>query len=227
VKPRFIAPLDPGFSPLVLARREYRQEVEASGGVADCALVIERHDNLRSRFDFQVLELNDQNIGKTYQYVERMLKFLLWSRGGWKVYFAGPAEIGRRIGEDYCSAGRRAFDVELMSTAYRRPFEVEVVELAEVPGSSEAPLRIGGEPDGCRIGTIMEARQIVLLAFGNRKAAAVQQVVEGSISAMWPATVLQMHPSVVVLLDEAAAASLDQKDYYREVADNKPDWQKI
>jgi len=77
------------------------------------------------------------------------------------------------------------------------------------------------------IGTIMEARQIVLLAFGNRKAAAVQQVVEGPISAMWPATILQMHPSVVVLLDEAAAASLDQKDYYREVADNKPDWQKI
>ena len=77
------------------------------------------------------------------------------------------------------------------------------------------------------IGTIMEARQIVLLAFGERKAAAVQQVVEGPVSAMYPATILQMHPSVVVLLDEAAAASLGQSDYYREVAENKPDWQKI
>jgi glucosamine-6-phosphate deaminase len=77
------------------------------------------------------------------------------------------------------------------------------------------------------IGTIMEARQIVLLAFGKQKAAAVQQVVEGPISAMWPATILQMHPSAVILLDEAAAASLDQKDYYREIAENKPDWQKI
>ncbi len=77
------------------------------------------------------------------------------------------------------------------------------------------------------IGTIMEARQIVLLAFGDRKAAAVQQVVEGPISAMCPATVLQMHPSVIVLLDKAAAASLNQKEYYREVADNKPNWQKI
>jgi glucosamine-6-phosphate deaminase len=76
------------------------------------------------------------------------------------------------------------------------------------------------------IGTIMEARQIVLLAFGERKATAVKQVVEGPISAMWPATILQMHPSAVVLLDEVAAASLDQKDYYREVADNKPDWQR-
>jgi glucosamine-6-phosphate deaminase len=77
------------------------------------------------------------------------------------------------------------------------------------------------------IGTIMEARQVVLLAFGERKATAVKQVVEGPISAMWPATILQMHPSAVVLLDEAAAASLDQKDYYREVADNKPDWQRV
>jgi glucosamine-6-phosphate deaminase len=75
------------------------------------------------------------------------------------------------------------------------------------------------------IGTIMDARRIMLLAFGERKSAAVQQVVEGPISAMWPATILQMHPSVVLLLDEAAAEKLGQKDYYREVADNKPDWQ--
>jgi glucosamine-6-phosphate deaminase len=77
------------------------------------------------------------------------------------------------------------------------------------------------------IGTIMEARKIVLLAFGEQKAAAVQQVIEGPISAMWPATILQMHPSVVVLLDEAAAARLEQKHYYREVAENKPNWQKV
>jgi glucosamine-6-phosphate deaminase len=77
------------------------------------------------------------------------------------------------------------------------------------------------------IGTIMEARQIVLLAFGERKAKAVLQVVEGPVSAMWPATILQMHPSVVVLLDEAAAANLEQREYYREVAANKPGWQRI
>lgn len=150
--PRFIAPLDPGFLPFVFGRREYRQAVEASGRVANCALVIVRHDSLRSRFDFQVIEPNDGNIGKTYQYVERMLKFLLWSRGGWKIVFAGPAEIGRRIEEDYCSTGRRAFDIELMSNAYRRSFEVTLVHLADVPEAREAPLSIGGVPDGCRIG---------------------------------------------------------------------------
>jgi len=124
----------------------------ASGEVVDCALVIERHGNLCSRFDFHVLEPTDRNIGKTYQYVERMLKFLLWSRGGWKIIFAGPDEIGRGISRDYCSAGCRAFDVELMSAAYRRPFEVVLSDMMELPEAREAPLRIGGIPDGCRIG---------------------------------------------------------------------------
>jgi predicted NBD/HSP70 family sugar kinase len=167
MKPVFLAPLDPGFSPLVLARREYRQEVEASGSVVDCALVIERHDNLRSRFDFQLLEPNDRNIGQTYCYVERMLKFLLWSRGGWKITFAGPAEIDRRIREDYCSLGRRAFDIELMSTVYRRPFEMVLVDLAEVPEANEAPLMIGGELDGCRIGIDLGASDYKVSAVVN------------------------------------------------------------
>jgi len=152
VTPNFIAPLDPEFLPLVLVRREYQKEVEASGSVCDCALVIERHNSLRSRFDFQVLEPDDRNIEKTYRYVERMLKFLLWSRGGWKIMFAGPPDVGGRIRGDYSSTGCRAFDIELMSMAYRRPFEVALVDLAEVPEANEAPLRIGGEPDGCRIG---------------------------------------------------------------------------
>ena len=160
MKPRVIAPLDPGFSPLVLARREYRRLVESGTSVADCALVIERHDNLRSRFDFQVLEPDDRDIGKTYQYVERMLKFLLWSRGGWKIIFAGPDEIGRGISRDYCSAGCRAFDVELMSAAYRRPFEVALVDMTEVPEAREAPLQIGGIPDGFRIGIDLYERRV-------------------------------------------------------------------
>ncbi len=152
MKTALIAPLDPGFAPLVLARRKYRKLVEQSTSVVDCALVIERQAELRSRFDFKVLEPSDRNIEETYQYVERMLKFLLWSRGGWKVIIAGPAEIGQRIKQDYSPTGCRAFDVGLMSTAYRCPFEVKVVDSAQLPDSNEQPLRIGGEPDGCRVG---------------------------------------------------------------------------
>ena len=75
------------------------------------------------------------------------------------------------------------------------------------------------------IGTIMEARHIVLVAQGRGKAEAVHHLVEGAISAMWPATVLQFHPHVTVIIDEAAASRLQLADYYRQTFAAKPDWQ--
>jgi glucosamine-6-phosphate deaminase len=77
------------------------------------------------------------------------------------------------------------------------------------------------------IGTIMEARQILILAFGQNKAQAISEAVEGPVTSMNPASILQMHPGVRVILDEAAARQLRKADYYRWVYENKPDWQKI
>jgi glucosamine-6-phosphate deaminase len=76
------------------------------------------------------------------------------------------------------------------------------------------------------IGSIMDAGRIVLLAFGEQKAAAVKDMVEGALSAMIPASALQMHQHVLVLLDEAAASELKHQDYYNRIVDNKPEWQR-
>ena len=75
------------------------------------------------------------------------------------------------------------------------------------------------------LATIMSARHLVLLATGRGKAEAVHQLVEGPVSAMWPATILQHHPHVTVLVDDAAASRLQLADYYRETFAAKPDWQ--
>lgn len=77
------------------------------------------------------------------------------------------------------------------------------------------------------IGTIMEARTVVLLAFGKSKAKAVAESVEGPISARMPASILQMHPKAVILLDEASASELEMKDYYQYVYAHKCDWQRV
>ncbi|RKU33056.1 glucosamine-6-phosphate deaminase [Candidatus Poribacteria bacterium] len=71
------------------------------------------------------------------------------------------------------------------------------------------------------VGTIMEARQCLLLANGASKASAIASAVEGPITAEVPASVLQMHPCTVVLLDEAAASALKRAAYYRQVYANK------
>ena len=77
------------------------------------------------------------------------------------------------------------------------------------------------------IGTIMEARTNLLLAFGDKKAQAVAEAAEGPITAMNPASVLQLHPDARVCLDEAAATQLKRAEYYRWVFANKPQWQRV
>ncbi|RUQ39185.1 glucosamine-6-phosphate deaminase, partial [Micrococcus sp. HSID17228] len=75
------------------------------------------------------------------------------------------------------------------------------------------------------VGTILDARHLVLLARGEGKAEAVRQLVEGPVSARWPVTALQLHPHVTVLVDEAAAGRLELAGEYRHMWEAKPSWQ--
>lgn len=75
------------------------------------------------------------------------------------------------------------------------------------------------------LGTILRARHLVLLAFGEGKAHAVAQAVEGPLSAIVPGSAIQLHPHATVVLDEAAASQLKLADYYRYTFANKPAWQ--
>lgn len=77
------------------------------------------------------------------------------------------------------------------------------------------------------LGTIMEARQCLLLAFGKKKARSIAAAIEGPVTSSVPASVLQAHPNVKVFLDSTAAARLKRAEYYNWVYENKPDWQKF
>jgi glucosamine-6-phosphate deaminase len=76
------------------------------------------------------------------------------------------------------------------------------------------------------VGTIMDARKVFLLAFGEPKAHAIAGAVEGPVTALNPASVLQFHPSTKVFVDSAASSGLTRADYYRWVYDHKPQWQR-
>jgi glucosamine-6-phosphate deaminase len=75
------------------------------------------------------------------------------------------------------------------------------------------------------VGTIIEARRCLLLATGETKAAVVAKAVEGPITSMVTASALQLHPRCTVVVDEEAAAELTEKDYYRWIFANEPEWQ--
>jgi glucosamine-6-phosphate deaminase len=77
------------------------------------------------------------------------------------------------------------------------------------------------------LGTIMDARELLLVAQGEAKADAVAAAVEGPVAAICPASILQFHEHAIVIVDEEAASRLSLADYYRHTYANKPDWQRF
>lgn len=75
------------------------------------------------------------------------------------------------------------------------------------------------------VGTILDARRCILLATGEAKADIIAQAVEGPITSMVTASALQLHPKATVIVDEAAAAKLKEKEYYRWIFNSEPEWE--
>jgi predicted NBD/HSP70 family sugar kinase len=147
--PRIPTSLDPGFQPAVLANRHYVESAKASGQAVPLVLGLEREDGLFSRFETVVHPGAD---AETLRYVERIVKFLLWARGGWKLHFGGPQAIGEFIHKTYAARGARKFDCDMMALAYGRKFEVVVTTPEKVPANKEMQVAVGGHLQGCRIG---------------------------------------------------------------------------
>ena len=149
IKPIHSAPLDPGFQPAVLFNRNYVGSVRASGKAVPLVLGLERECGLVSRFETFVSPTPDAD---TLQYVERVVKLLLWGRGGWKLHFGGPRAIGEFIRRTYSVRGARKFDCDMMALAYGRKFEVVLTTPNKVPAAKDMQVAAGGHLKGCRIG---------------------------------------------------------------------------
>jgi len=134
VTPAIVAPLDRGFLPAVLFSRKYRQLVSANGGVP-LRIAVERGDGSISTYDTTVIPAKAGHGEATRLYVERIVKMLLWQRGGWKVYVGGAAEIGNYIKQVYSPTGARKFDYEFMGGVYEHTFEVVVTSADAVPAA--------------------------------------------------------------------------------------------
>lgn len=87
-----------------------------------------------------------------YRYVERYVKFLLWSIGGFRIYICGDSALAQRLQRAYTLTGERSFDVRFMQDVYEVPFEVIDCALEDCPPENEASVSIGGHMEGCRIG---------------------------------------------------------------------------
>lgn len=137
--PQTIPPLDSRFRPAILDENYRFQTIRKPSAVV---IGLERENGLISRYQTVV---DCDLLADTSRDLERIVKFLLWARGGWKLYLGGPRLVIELIRV-------RRFDTELMERVYERPFEVALMGARDVPSANEKGAALGGHLDGCRIG---------------------------------------------------------------------------
>ncbi len=141
---RNLPALDPAFVPMGRFNTAFLKTAKKPVGIA-----VERADGQVAAVRTFVHGTPEMREADRY-YIERLVKTLLWMKGGFRVLVSGDGELFRFLRETYAPDGVRSFDYRFMSGVYERPFEV--VETDALPEEKDAPERIGGHLDGCRIG---------------------------------------------------------------------------
>jgi predicted NBD/HSP70 family sugar kinase len=149
--PETLPPLDRDFRPAALATRTFKRQTTQNGETL--VIGLERDNGKISRFETQILPKEHPDAHANLYYAERILKFLLWQRGGYKAYIGGPGEIGEHLQKTYSPDGKRRFDYHFMGKqVYEQTFQVIPCSISEVPAEYEAGKSLGRYLDGCRIG---------------------------------------------------------------------------
>lgn len=136
--------LDPGFIPLYRFNQAFLADAKkpisiaverAMGEMAACHTFIHGTPDMKEADCF---------------YIDRLVKFLLWMKGGFRIYVSGDEMICDYLKSIYCAGGKQAFDWDYMSHVFEHPFEILLVD--KIPESKDSPKKVGGHFEGCRIG---------------------------------------------------------------------------
>lgn len=152
VKPKLIPLLDKEFMPISLINRAYRNKLSQNKDSIDIKIALEREEGLVYTYFTKVFPENSGMDEENLLYIERIVKTLLWTRGGWKLTIGGSNSIGEYISKLYSQGGVREFDANFMSRVYEKRFIVEIIDINDVPDSKGAEKSLGRHMKGCRIG---------------------------------------------------------------------------
>lgn len=145
--------LDKDFVPATLWDREFRKAVNASGKSKDIVIAVERNPESVSIYPTVVFDNADASeMAANVRHVERLVKGLLWMRGGWKVTIAGDAKIAEELAKIYSPEGERSFDYAMMGRIYSNRMQIVSCAYADAPKAKEPSMPLGRHLDGCRIG---------------------------------------------------------------------------
>jgi predicted NBD/HSP70 family sugar kinase len=167
VPPTVEPPLDPTFRPVVLAQGALQAAASQSRHGVPISLAVEQPGGAVDVRETQVIAAGRPGATASRRLCERLVKTMLWARGGWRVHVDGPPEVVEHLRRHYASTAVGRFDAATMGEAiYGRPFEIVATPREGFPVNRDPGSAFGGHLDGCRIGFDLGA--------SDRKAAAVQ-----------------------------------------------------
>lgn len=166
IEPKIKPVLDPEFVPAVLWNQAFEEKVAATDGAHDVKLALSRKDGVTFHFGARILPHEGENAALNLKYVERLVKFMLWAKGGSRIFVAGDDALAAELAELYSEKGARAFDWEIIGEGmFGEHISVTACAEADLPEKKESAAALGRHMDGCRIGFD--------LGGSDRKAAAV------------------------------------------------------
>ncbi len=169
VAPRVVPALDLDFRPSVLATAAFRAAARAAGQARPVRLALEQADGSVSHFNTELFAEGTPGAAGNFACLERLVKFLLWSRGGWRIHLDAPQHLGDQLARHFRETATGRFDSHIIGERiYDHPLTVVVT--AELPAARANTQPLGRHLEGCRIGFD--------LGGSDRKVAAV---IDGSV----------------------------------------------
>jgi len=139
-----IPSLDPEFMPLFRFNQEFLKTADQPISIA-----VERADGQMASYHTRIHGTDEMYEADCY-YIERLVKTILWMKGGFRVYVSGSEKVYEYLRQTYSAEGQQAFDWDYMANIFEHPFEVVLVD--QIPESKDSPKAMGGHLEGCRIG---------------------------------------------------------------------------
>ena len=151
MRPQIVPPLDPAFRPAALANRAFLAAVRTSGAPQPLRLALEQADGSVFHHTMEIFAEGQPGAAGNFTYIERLVKFLLWSRGGWRIYLDGSAPLAAQLQNYFRETATGKFDSHIIGEKiYDRP--IVVSSTRELPPPRAATQPLGRHLDGCRIG---------------------------------------------------------------------------
>lgn len=176
-KPLMESNIDPNFFPAVLANQNFEEAVKKSNDYRKVILGIKRHHDDLSIYETVVFNETHEDYLENEFYLERLVKALLWIKGGYQILFKGPSKLGEFLSRAYSKKGIRSFDVVFMERVYEQKFEVIIIDESQELVQKETAQPIGRHLDGYRIGFDAGGSDRKVSAVVNGKAIFSEEVV--------------------------------------------------